>query len=347
MKYFKGDLTMSVFYNNKQYSELIYSLEADFEKDIMQNSKPFFGFNSIYIDAKKKIGTTALGGAIPDGFLFNFSDKDNPEFYLVEVELSKHSFWDHIFPQITKFLAFFQNQDKINELVGKIYNLIDDDQELKDGFVKYTDKSEIFKFIKDIIENNQNILLILDNEKEEIEEVMETYSEWADTVKKLVVKKYTLEDDNIYSVHPDFQDIELPEIPPEDTRTARPLVVKTEDDHLNRTSQQIRDVYLKIKAGLLQYYPSITFNAKTTYISIANSYNIVYFRFTRKDIGIVLAIEEDEAKKALQKHSVTSLIARHQIFWTGKRPSCELHINNGDDIKEVIDLIVRVIKENQ
>ena len=31
------------------------------------------------------------------------ADKENPEFYIVEVELSKHDFYGHIFPQFTSF----------------------------------------------------------------------------------------------------------------------------------------------------------------------------------------------------------------------------------------------------
>ena len=30
--------------------------------------------------------------------MFDLKDPDNPEFYLVEVELAKHSFYNHIFP---------------------------------------------------------------------------------------------------------------------------------------------------------------------------------------------------------------------------------------------------------
>jgi hypothetical protein len=77
------------------------------ENLLFANSKSLFGQSSILIEAKKKIDNKALGGTIPDAFLFDLKDPDNPEFYLVEVELAKHSFYNHIFPQITKFFAFF------------------------------------------------------------------------------------------------------------------------------------------------------------------------------------------------------------------------------------------------
>lgn len=108
---------MKLFANNKTYSEFQFEIEADFEKEIVLNSKLFFGPNSIYIDAKKKIETKSLGNSIPDGFLFDLSDTENPEFYIVEAELAKHDFYTHIFPQLTKFFGFYKNQKGRTDLV--------------------------------------------------------------------------------------------------------------------------------------------------------------------------------------------------------------------------------------
>ena len=83
---------MVLFYQNKKLSEYQFKSEKEFETVVLENSKLFFGNSSIYIDAKKKIDTKALGSTIPDGFLFDLSDIANPEFYLVEVELTKHDF---------------------------------------------------------------------------------------------------------------------------------------------------------------------------------------------------------------------------------------------------------------
>ena len=115
----------------KRYDEKKFSLEADFENEIVAAKKMIFGQDAIYIDAKKKIGTLALGKTIPDGFLFDLSDQDNFEFYIVEVELEKHDFYNHIFPQITKFFAFFKNSKRQKELVEKLFSTINTDSALK------------------------------------------------------------------------------------------------------------------------------------------------------------------------------------------------------------------------
>jgi len=77
---------MKVFGTNRKYATYQYPTEAEFEADIARHSKTFFGAKTIYIDAKKKIDSKSLGGTIPDGFFFDLSDLDDPQFYLVEVE---------------------------------------------------------------------------------------------------------------------------------------------------------------------------------------------------------------------------------------------------------------------
>ncbi len=153
---------MKLFLNNKVYTEIQFDREADFEREVVAKSKLFFGQNSIYIDAKKKIETKSLGNSIPDGFLFDLADKDNPEFYLVEVELLSHDFFKHIFPQVTKFFGFYKNPKSQSDLVEKIFSIITKDIELKLEFKKHLGEKEIYKFIKDTIERSQNILLVID-----------------------------------------------------------------------------------------------------------------------------------------------------------------------------------------
>ena len=166
-----------IYQNGIRYSEKSYKLEADFEKLVVANSKVFFGENTIFVDAKKKIDNNSLGGVIPDGFLFDFSDKKNIEFYLVEVELVKHSFFNHIFPQITKFFAFFKNPVSQGKLIEKLYSIFENDEELRKQLKSKIGKKEIFKFLKDTIENSRNILLIIDGEKKELPEITETYTD--------------------------------------------------------------------------------------------------------------------------------------------------------------------------
>ena len=99
---------MTLLQNGIKFTEYKHTSEEDFEKEIVNNYKLFFGNDTIYIDSKRKVSAKSLGETIPDGFLFVLSDRENPDFYLVEAELESHDFYKHIFPQITKFFGFFK-----------------------------------------------------------------------------------------------------------------------------------------------------------------------------------------------------------------------------------------------
>lgn len=153
---------MDIVLDGIKLSQFKYNSEEEFENDIVISSKALFGKNTVYIDYKKKISGNALGMTIPDGFLIDFSDENSPEFYIVEVELAKHDFYKHIFPQITKFFAFFNNSQSRGDLVDKVYSIIENDNNIKNDIKNLCKGKEVYKLLKDCIDSNQNILLIID-----------------------------------------------------------------------------------------------------------------------------------------------------------------------------------------
>ena len=60
--------------SNRTYKYYQYTLENEFERVIVENSKRMFGPNTVYIDIKKKIGDNIV--TIPDGYLIDFSFAD-------------------------------------------------------------------------------------------------------------------------------------------------------------------------------------------------------------------------------------------------------------------------------
>jgi len=78
---------MVICLDEVKFLETKFENEDELEKVVKNNSKLFFGKNTIYFDIKNKIDTKSLGSAIPDAFLFDFSDLENPEFYMVENEI--------------------------------------------------------------------------------------------------------------------------------------------------------------------------------------------------------------------------------------------------------------------
>lgn len=76
---------MVIFYENKKYQEYLFKREEEFEAEVIQKSENILSENTIFIDAKKKIDSKNIDATIPDGFLFDLSYPENPEFYLVEL----------------------------------------------------------------------------------------------------------------------------------------------------------------------------------------------------------------------------------------------------------------------
>jgi len=99
----------AIYMDGKRFAETSFTTEEDFEREVKENSQTLFGQKTIYLDIKNKIATKTLGNSIPDGFLFNFKNEDDPEFYLVEVELEKHDFDGANYTQTQGFNALLGN----------------------------------------------------------------------------------------------------------------------------------------------------------------------------------------------------------------------------------------------
>lgn len=335
-----------IYQNGLRYSEKEYKLEAEFEKLVVDNSKTFFGEKTIYVDAKKKIDNNSLGGVIPDGFLFDFSDKKNPEFYLVEVELAKHSFFGHIFPQITKFFAFYKNPSSQGKLVEKLYSIFDNDDELRHEFKTKIGKKEIFKFIKDTIENSQNILLIIDSEKNELPEITETYADtWGKMVKVAILKEYKANGSNgnsIFSLSPDFENIENIDIVSVNQDEQKEKSAYSEQFHLEDIKEDTLATYNELKEKLLEKIPSLNFNSQRYYISLRKKRNFAFLKIRKKKIGIIAMLKEEKIREKIKKHEVITLTESVQKFYNG--PCARIEITDNKNLDEIIDLLVEIQK---
>lgn len=338
-------MTSVIFHSNNKFTEFTYTYEKDFGEAITNNSKLLFGVSTIYIDLKAKIDTKSLGGTIPDGLLFDLKDIDSAEFYLVEVELAKHDFYKHIFPQITKFFAFFRNSKSQDELVGKIYEVIQSDKDLEREFKQYLKGKEIFKFIKDTIENSQNILLIIDEMKPELPEMVDTYTEWSKMVKILVLKEYRCKDDKILSLTPDFESVVLGEVPgvkSEEKETGK--IPHTEEYHLDGVDPKIKTVYQAIKSNMLEFKPSLRFNPQKYYISIVDRKNFAYIYIRKKKIRITIMLQESVVRGAVKNHKVESEPEGVRRFYGGE--CATITIEDESNLDEVIAVLKVPVTKN-
>ena len=314
--------------DNNRFVETEFALEEEFEKIVKENSKTLFGAKTIYYDLKSKIESKSLGAAIPDGFLFDFKNEEAPEFYLVEVELQSHDFYKHIFPQITKFFAFFKKPTNRNNLIEKLFSLIGSNATLKDEFKKYLKEKEIYKALKDIIENSQNILLILDENKPELEDVSETYTDtWGKIVQVEILKQYKAKDKTIFTMNPDFEDIGFTEPPKEDNEddnervnklTAEKQFFNLVLDELKSKAPQITNA--RLLHGSRHAYIEIKTQRRGVAFYSGMDNNTVYVDLYLGFLGDQLSSQKAFDFYLKQKDEVEKQVGQ-QITWERKHPS--------------------------
>lgn len=337
---------MVLFNENKKYYEFAYPREEDIERDVIQNSQLFFGDKSFFIDAKRKIDSKFIGATIPDGFLFDFSEPDNPEFYIVEVELSSHDFYKHIFPQITKFFAFFKNQQSQSELIDKLFSTINSDNNSKREFKKFIGEKEIYKSIKDIVENSQNILLVIDDEKDELPEIIDTYTDtWGKMVKLIILKKFYSGKEFLYSLNPDFRDIQFADADSIKRTESESESNYTELDHLDNVTDNVKDIYTSLKAKVLILNSELIFNPQRYYISIRSDRNIAFIKVRKKKVRIIVMLPEDAVKIIIKSYPVISLSAPVQKFYNG--PSCAIDIEDDKHLDEILTVLKEKLNYNK
>jgi len=337
---------MVLFNENKKYYEFAYPKEEDIERDVIQNSQLFFGDKSLFIDAKRKIDSKFIGATIPDGFLFDFSEPDNPEFYIVEVELSSHDFYKHIFPQITKFFAFFKNQQSQSELIDKLFSTINSDNNLKREFKKNIGEKEIYKSVKDIVENSQNILLVIDDEKDELPEIIDTYTDtWGKMVKLIILKKFYSGKEYLFSLNPDFRDIQFADADSIKRTESESESNYTELDHLDNVTDNVKNIYTLLKSKVISLNSELIFNPQRYYISIRSDRNIAFIKVRKKKVRIIVMLPEDEVKNIIKSYPVVSLSAPVQKFYNGS--SCAIDIEDDKHLDEILTVLKEKINKDE
>ncbi|PKA10609.1 hypothetical protein CH372_18470 [Leptospira meyeri] len=253
--------------DTKKYIQANFHTEDELEKVVLNNYEYIFGLGSFYLP-KKLIKTNDGAGTIPDGFAI---DLINRNWFIVEVELLRHSVWNHIAPQISKqIIASQQNTTKklILELAVIQYK---ENESVKEIFNDFSiNEIDVRKILTEIIDKKPLIGLPIDNTSNDLED-------WARTlnvnVKLWTIKKYV-----------DFEDANniIFEFPEE----YKPIL-DTEEEAENENESKIKsyDVTLNdlISAGFLKIDERITMNYKPK-----NGIMKTYTGIIQKDGSILL-----------------------------------------------------------
>lgn len=346
-------MSVSVFLDGRNLPQVIYNREEDFEKLIVDNADTIFGKNSIYIDIKHRLESLSLGIAIPDGILIDLSDPDSPEFYLVEVELQTHDFFRHIFPQVTKFFAFYKSSISHLKLTEKIFSIFKKDDSLSNRLKDMIGSKEIYKFLKDALENSQNILIIIDGPKPEFEEIMNTYSDtWGKMVKVQIVNHFKHENHNILTSEPPFQNLEIGDVIASAIGDNMPVSSQyTEEFHLQDCDENVKNIYNTLKQSFLKIKSTIRFNPTKYYVGVLDDKNVAFIKCRKRKIVMIVLLPEKEVRDTLSSkyHKIVSHSESNQRFWGGSKnnPNCSVEISDTENFEEIESLLQKVVARNE
>jgi len=344
-------MAINVSLNGENFEQVIYSEEDDLEQLVVNNAETMFGDKAIYINAKRKITTSVLGGTIPDGFLIDLSDLDNPQFYLVEVELQSHDFFKHIFPQITKFFAFYRDSKQRHKLIETIFALLQDDTAIAKKVRDLIKSKEIYKFLKDTIDSNQNILIIIDGPKPEFEEIMNTYTDtWGKMVSVQIVNHFQRGENSIITIEPPFQNLPFGDAftPSPERETSEPSQY-TEEFHLQNRQPEVVEIYKKLKQEFINVRTTLRFNPTKYYIGVIDTKQIAFILLQKKKIRLVVLMAENEVKEAFRSghHKASSHSESVRRFWGGNNPNCSVEISDTAQWDEIQKLVFRLVEKYQ
>lgn len=144
--------------------------EDDFERVVREHASDIFGEQSIYLDRKQKLKSLSGIGSIPDGYAIIL--KDQPEWHIIEVELSSHPLYEHIVSQMSRFISGISNPNIQRGIVNAIDEQIRRDDFLTLRLRKAIEPVEIHRFLTELVSKQPIITIIIEKETEELREAL-------------------------------------------------------------------------------------------------------------------------------------------------------------------------------
>lgn len=146
--------------NGATYTLRLPQREEDLAREVEEHVKDLFGEDAFYFNLKKRIRTPAEIAAIPDAYVIVLADK--PQWYVIEVELASHPLYEHVIPQVNKFIQGLKNPHSRDSLVKALYDAISSDPMTQAAFKTRAHGGEIYKLLSDLLSKNPTFVIPID-----------------------------------------------------------------------------------------------------------------------------------------------------------------------------------------
>jgi len=223
-----------------------YQNEAELEKMIIEHSSEIFGNNIYYSNTKKRIYSKAGAGTEPDGYVIDF---DKKKLYVLEIELIRHPLYNHVLPQISKFIKALENKKTYDNLVEIFQKELPLDKKMSE------------KEIKSIIDNREIIILIDDigdprEECNKLFEVVNILSKLA-KVKTIPFQTYIKGENYLQDHVHSFRAFTKEELEKESKKWTFKWTTVPIEKHLEKLDENLRIVFKNLSNNICCISPNI------------------------------------------------------------------------------------------
>lgn len=161
--------------NDNRYVEIPYEKESELEDAVNEVKDALFGSSRIYLDDKKKIGKKGGTNNLPDGYLIDLTNSQDPKIFVVENDLSSHQHLKHIAVQILEFsLSFETSKVKVKNIIKEMLHNRKSEWSKCEDFARKNGYENVDYLLESIIHKKDsfNALLIIDELGDELETVL-------------------------------------------------------------------------------------------------------------------------------------------------------------------------------
>lgn len=181
-----------MLWNKKErYTEIPFELESDLEFAVNEVKDALFGAKRIYLDDKKRIGSKGSTKNLPDGYLIDLTNNQDPKIFVVENDLASHQHLKHIAVQILEFpLSFESSKVKVKNIIKSMLHRRPIEWKKCEKFAQKNGYENVDLLLESIIQKKDsfNALLIIDELGEELETVL--ISRFKFPVEVITIKRY-------------------------------------------------------------------------------------------------------------------------------------------------------------